>query len=422
MNELRYSIVTFGCKLNQFDSARAESILRAGGFAPADDPAQASVIVVNTCTVTGKADHDARKAARRLRRLNPTARLIATGCYAERDPEALRTAELFDDVVGLHERERLPAALLGRDECVTVPLSLTFPDPARAFLKVQEGCDLACSYCIIPKVRGPGRSEPIQSVLRELRALAAAGVREVGLTGVNVGMWGRDLTPALSLADLLRAILDAALPLRIRLNSLEPRTVDASVLSLMAQAPEVLAPHIQIPLQSGSDDVLARMSRNYRTAHYREVIERAKATVPHVCLGADVITGFPGETAAEHAATEQFIASLPLDYLHVFTYSSRPGTRAASLSLQPKGDIVRPRTNALIALGREAARRFRSSQLGRVQNALVLAGRTAAGQARTLTGNYIEVLLPQAESGQWLAVRMNRLENDGQTVVGEVAA
>ncbi len=422
MTDRRYSIVTFGCKLNQFDSARAESILRSGGFARTDDPSQAAVIVVNTCTVTGKADHDARKAARRLRRLNPTARLIATGCYAERDPAGLRTAQLFDDVVGLHERDRLPAALLGHDECVTVPLSLTFPDPSRAFLKVQEGCDLACSYCIIPKVRGPGRSEPIDSVLRELRALSASGVREVGLTGVNVGMWGRDLFPTLELADLLSAILEAGLRMRIRLNSLEPRTVDNRLLSLLAQAPDVLVPHIQVPLQSGCDAVLARMSRNYRTTHYRDVIERAKAMVPHICLGADVITGFPGETASEHAASEQFIASLPLDYLHVFTYSARPGTRAASLSEQPHGDTVRPRTAALLELGRAAARRFRRSQLGRVQSALVLAGRTASGQARTLTGNYIEVLLPQAEPGRILDVRLTKLENDGQTVLGEVAA
>ncbi|MFN7964723.1 MAG: radical SAM protein, partial [Acidobacteriota bacterium] len=224
------------------------------------------------------------------------------------------------------------------------------------------------------------------------------------------------------LADLLSAILEAELRMRIRLNSLEPRTVDDRVLSLLAQAPDVLVPHIQIPLQSGCDAVLARMSRNYRTTHYRDVIERAKAMVPQICLGADVITGFPGETAAEHAQSEQFIASLPLDYLHVFTYSARPGTRAASLSAQPHGEIVRPRTAALLQLGRAAAQRFRRSQLGRVQSALVLAGRTASGQARTLTGNYIEVLLPQAEPGRILDVRLTKLEDDGQTVLGEVAA
>lgn len=423
----RFAVVTFGCKLNQFDSARAAAMLRAAGAEPASE-ADAALIVINTCTVTGNADHDARKAARRLRGLNPTARLIATGCYAERDAAALRASGLFDEVVGHSDRERLPAVLLGSEACQTVPLNLSFPDPARAFLKVQEGCDLACSYCVIPRVRGPGRSEQIADVVRALRALAAQGVREVGLTGVNVGMWGEDLSPRRQLADLLEALLAADLPLRLRLNSLEPRTVDDRVLRLLASAPERLAPHLQIPLQSGSDELLARMARNYRTRHYRAVLERAKELVPGICLGADVISGFPGEGEREHLATAAFLAEAPLDYLHVFRYSPRPGTRAADDPAfrreRPVGPVVRQRVHELLAIGRSAARRFRASRIGRIETGLVLAGRGPQGEARLLTGNYIEILTaagPAAShSGMMASVRLTRLEPEGTTVRGEV--
>ncbi len=207
-----------------------------------------------------------------------------------------------------------------------------FEDSARGWLRVQEGCDLACSYCIIPRVRGPGRSLAAAAVVADARALAARGVREIGLTGVNVGDWGRDLAPREELADLLDALLAAELPLVLRLNSLEPRTVTPRIVERLASTPaRQLAPHLQVPLQSGSDRVLGSMARNYRTRDYRVLIETLAARAPDICLGADVIAGFPGERDADHRETLAFVESLPLAYLHVFSYSSRPGTRAAAM-------------------------------------------------------------------------------------------
>jgi threonylcarbamoyladenosine tRNA methylthiotransferase MtaB len=417
-----YHVVTLGCKLNRFDSATAEGILRAGGYAPTDDPRRADVILLNTCTVTSRADADGRRLARRMRRLNSSARIVATGCYAEREPEALRALGVLDDVVGLAERTRLPEALLGETECVTGPLWLQFEDRARAFLRVQEGCDLSCSYCVIPSVRGPGRSVPRDLVSRQVRAIADAGVREICLTGVNTGSWGRDLEPRRRLADLLEGLLGLGLPLRYRLNSLEPKTVDERILGLMAAAPERLVPHVQIPLQNGSDRILARMSRNYRSSFYERLVERVVGRVPDVSVGADVITGFPGETDDDFAATERLIERLPLAYLHVFTYSPRPGTRATRLVETSDTSAARLRTRRLRELSGVKARAFRERMLGRVLEALVLSDRAADGSARALTGNYIEILVPQANPGTLVPVRLERLTHDGRLALGRVEA
>ncbi len=419
----RYYVHTLGCKLNQFDTARAEGVLRGRAYVPVADPALADVIVLNTCTVTGRADAEGRRLARMFRRLAPDARIVATGCYAERDPEALRRTGAFDSVVGLSERAQLPQALFGApDECVTAPVGVFFADRARAYLRVQEGCDLRCSYCIIPSVRGPGRSFAADDVVAEARTLADAGVREIGLTGVNTGSWGADLVPRRTLADLLEDLLDAVRDVRVRLNSLEPRTVTPRLIDMIAAAPDRLVPHVQIPLQSGSDRTLARMARNYRTAFYRDVVEDAVARVPDLCVGADVIAGFPGETDADHAATLAFVSALPLGYLHVFSYSVRPGTRAAALTGAVPPETIRARTNALRSAGARLGRAFRERMLGSVADTLVLDATAPDGSRRALTGNYIEVLLDPAAAapGERVPVRLATLEKDGRTVRGAV--
>ncbi|MDQ7006516.1 MAG: MiaB/RimO family radical SAM methylthiotransferase [Acidobacteriota bacterium] len=421
----RYYIATLGCKLNQFDSARAEGWLREGRHTPTDDPAQADLIVLNTCTVTMKADADGRRLARRLRRLNPQARIIATGCYAEREPRALEELGVLDEVVGLSQRERLPSLLGATETCSTASIDLFFGDRSRAFLRVQEGCDLACSYCVIPSVRGPSRSTTPETIVAAARRLARRGVREIGLTGVNTGSWGADLEPRRALSDLLETLLDAlageAVPPRLRLNSLEPRTIDRRLLDLMATASPQIAPHLQIPLQSGSDRVLARMSRNYRRRHYRAVIEMAVERVPGICLGADVITGFPGEQPEDHRRTMAFIADLPLAYLHVFTYSPRPTTRAADLSDPVPERVAGRRTTELRTLGEEKARAFRAQALGRVLPALGLDAVADDGSRRALTANYIEVLVADAPRAELFDLRVTGLEDEGRVVRGVVA-
>ncbi len=419
----RYHAHTLGCKLNQADTAVAEGLLRAHGWEPVADPAAADLVILNTCTVTSRADAEARRLARKFRRDNPGARLVALGCYAERDAEALARLGVFDAIVGHRDREsRLAEALLGHPPRVPWTALPAFADRTRAWLRVQEGCDLACTYCAVRLVRGPSRSVPVEEILRRLGELAARGVREVGLTGVNTGDWGRDLDPPRQLADLLAAILDRDLPLRVRLNSLEPRTVTPRLLAMMAAEPGRLVPHLQVPLQSGSDRVLAAMGRNYRTSLYREVIERAAATVPDICLGADVITGFPGETDADHRETVEFLESLPLAYLHVFSFSPRPGTRAAALPGRVRPDLVRERTTRLRELAAGMRRRFRERMVGRTLEVLSLHARAEDGSTRALTGNYIEVLVPGLPAGRVLPVRLLSLLPDGERMRGAPAA
>ncbi len=418
-----FHTITLGCKLNQFDTAAIEGEFLRRGLHPEPDLSRASVVVVNTCTVTGKADAEARKRIRSVRRQNSDCRLIVTGCYAELDPAAISSIAGVDVVCGHRDRALLartldelgvgpPGGDRGCDAADLLPSSLHFGDRSRAFLKVQEGCRLACSYCIIPTVRGPSRSVPPEDVERKALALFRSGYREIVLTGVNVGDYGRDLEPRTSLAALLRRLLGGSGPQRIRLNSLEPRTVSDEIIELMA-ADDRLAPHLQVPLQSGSPAVLRDMRRNYRLEQYLERVTRMRAAVPHVGLGADVIVGFPGETDERFRETYDFIASSPLNYLHVFAWSPRPGTPAAVRPGRVHGTKVRSRSAELRRLADRLGYRFRSRFEGRCLDAIVLAPRKD-GRLRALTGNFIEVALPpgSATRRQPVRVRISRVTPD----------
>jgi threonylcarbamoyladenosine tRNA methylthiotransferase MtaB len=411
-----YRIVTLGCKLNQADSSALEARLRRLGMRrargePAPGGETADFVLLNTCTVTGGADREARQIARRLRRANPRATLVVTGCYAERDAEPLRRIDGVHAVVGMADQagrvEAIARAALGILEPAASPpeapagLDLgrfgetTACDPAesdrtRAFLKIQDGCDLRCSYCVIPSVRGASRSLPAPMVIERLAALGRAGFREVVLTGVNSGDWGGDFDPPARLHDLLERALDRGDVARLRLNSLEPRTVTERIASLMAGADGRLARHLQVPLQSGCDTVLSRMRRNYRTADYARVLDRVRAVVPDVALGADVIVGFPGETDAEFETTCRFVEASPLAYLHVFPYSERPGTTAASLPDRVTPAVVAARSARLRALGRALSLRFRRRFVGRTFEVLALREVRPDGRVRALSDNFID--------------------------------
>lgn len=410
-----FHTLTLGCKLNQFDTAAIEAELAGRGFGPQSDLEQADVVVVNTCTVTGKADAEARKLVRSVRRRNPGCRLLVTGCYAEREPETLRAIEGVDLVFGNVDKPRLPGLLdavglhlsgedpsadvvsiatdegdRGCDAPRALPGALHFGERSRAFLRVQEGCDLRCSYCIIPRVRGESRSVPVAAVHRALTGLQHAGYHEVVLTGVNTGDWGRDLTPRLCLTDLLEAIFRQRGDVRIRLNSLEPRTVTDSLIDLFESEPRLVR-HLQVPLQSGSPAILRRMRRNYRLSEYAERIGSLRKRLPDIGLGADVIVGFPGETDALFEETFRFIADSPLNYLHVFSWSPRPGVPAASMEGRPHGTAVRERSRRLRALAERLGLQFRLGLVGTTQQAVVLGERRSDGCQRALTGNFVEV-------------------------------
>jgi threonylcarbamoyladenosine tRNA methylthiotransferase MtaB len=407
-----YHTLTLGCKLNRFDSAAVEAELERRGYALEADLSAAAVVVVNTCTVTGKADAEARRLIRRVRRANPGCRLLVTGCYAELDPRAVGGIEGVDRVFGNRDKPRFsaildemgigagPEAAAASDRgCASVP-ALRFAGRGRAYLKIQEGCDLACSYCVIPRVRGRSRSVSPERVEADFLALAAAGYREIVLTGVNTGDWGRDLAPRLSLETLLAKLLEIAGPNRIRLNSLEPLTVTDGILRLMAGDARV-APHLQVPLQSGSEPVLRAMRRNYRLSQYLERVGALREALPDAAIGADVIVGFPGETGERFEETLRFVESSPLDYLHVFPWSSRPGVPAASLSGRPGSREVAERSARLRELGDRRFLEFRRRFEGRTLDAVVLGARRDDGRWRALTGNFIEA----AVDGEGLAPR-----------------
>jgi len=416
-----YRIVTLGCKLNQADSSALEARLRGLGLQRAGTAAlpesPADIVVLNTCTVTRGADREARQLSRRLRRENPRAALILTGCYAERDRAALMALPGIDHVVGMQGQapavEAIAAAALG----LTPPAAGTDAaagrrldpaidlgrfgstaacDPAeadrtRAYLKIQDGCDLRCSYCIIPSVRGASRSLPPGEVVRRIAEMTGSGYREIVFTGVNTGDYGSDLAPKVPLHGLLEQALGVPGLGRLRLNSLEPRTVTREIMALLRGAGAPLARHLQVPLQSGCDAVLARMRRNYRTADYARVMETLRAAVPDIGLGADVIVGFPGETEAEFEASFRFIERSPLNYLHVFSYSSRPGTPAAAMPGPVDPAAIRDRSARLRALGGALGERFRRGFLGRELPVLTLREVRPDGRVRALSDNFIDL-------------------------------
>jgi threonylcarbamoyladenosine tRNA methylthiotransferase MtaB len=420
MDPRGFHTITLGCKLNQFDTASIAGELLRRGFTEQPYAAGAAVVVLNTCTVTGKADAEARKWIRRVRRDNPSCHLLVTGCYAELDAAGIGRIGGVDRIFGNRDKDQLPRILdemgigsagypgdRGCDAALDLPSTLHFGDRSRAFLKVQEGCRLACSYCVIPRVRGASTSVPPDRVAATARSLFDSGYREIVLTGVNVGDYGRDLDPAVDLAGLLRRLLDECGSNRIRLNSLEPLTITDEIVELMASDAR-LAPHLQVPLQSGADAVLKLMRRNYRIGAYTERLHLLRKTIPEIGLGADVIVGFPGETEELFRESCEFIAASPLNYLHVFAWSPRPGTPASDLTGRVHGSRIRERSARLRGLADEMSYRFRARFLGRTLDAVVLAPRRKDGLLRALTGNFIEVALPagSAKRGERIPVRV----------------
>ena len=387
---MTYAILTLGCKLNQADSATVAG--RLGGSSGAAPVRDADLVVLNTCTVTHKADREARRLLRCIRRENPRALVAVMGCAAKRDAAAFRTMPEVDAVLDsgqsledfLASHGPQPSA---RDHgCVPC-----FGDRTRAFLKIQEGCDFPCTYCIIPSVRGPSRSVVPEAVAEDLALLLGAGYREVVLTGINTGEYGKDIGFAGGLAALVERLLEVPGTFRLRLNSVEPRAVTGHLRALIRME-DRLCPHLQIPLQSGSDEVLAAMRRNYRAGYYAEVVSSLAEAVPGVALGADVLVGFPTETPADFDATLALVEKLPLAFVHAFSYSARPGTRASGLPALP-GKEVAARTARIRELGEAKRSAFAASFAGSEREALTLAPEGASGRA--LTDNYLDVELEE---------------------------
>jgi len=470
-----FHVENFGCRATQADGAALERQFEARGLGRASAE-HADFVILNSCTVTNSADQDARAAIRRVQRQNPLAKIIVTGCYAQRAPEEVAALPGVATVIGNSHKHQLAELVLGenfREGKTFLPLSaltekselqnensifvsdifahtelLAAPvfesasgtgshenERKRPNLKVQDGCDNRCSFCVIPSVRGQSRSLPASQVIREMNALVAAGYREVVISGINLGRWGRDIAISSQpsarsenlashgqrrtaygqrLVSLIRAILAETRLEKLRISSVEPMDWSDELIMLVASSPRI-AKHAHVPLQSGSDAVLRRMHRKYRPWHYREKIEKIRAAMPTAAIGADVMVGFPGETDAEFECTRRLIEDLPFTYLHVFTYSARPGTPAAAMAKQVPVQVARERNKILRDLAASKKEAFMQSFVGETLDAITLSAvqNNSDGEfTEALTDNYQKLYLKgRHEANQWMNVNIEGVED-----------
>jgi threonylcarbamoyladenosine tRNA methylthiotransferase MtaB len=439
-----FSIENFGCRATEADAAALRREILGSGLTITTEHSAADIVVLNTCTVTAAADSQTREAVRKIHRANPGARIVVTGCYAQRAPEEIAAIAGVTWVVGnshqaeipgiVRRMEGLASPLAGpgesadfvplarlKDDAMSLargpakiltgdifaqstveiaPATLMAGDRTRPILKIQDGCNNRCSYCVIPSVRGRSRSLPPDEVVREVHALIGAGAKEIVLSGINLGSYGRDLAPRAELAGVVRRILDETELEQLRFSSIEPQDITDDFVALVSSTDRI-APHFHVPLQSGSDRTLRAMHRWYRSGHYAERVAIIRGHLPGAAIGADVIVGFPGETDSDFRATVDFIDRLSFTYLHVFSFSERPGTKAAGLSDFVPPQEIRDRARVLRSLAQRKSIEFRVSQAGRTLRALTLA-RGGDDWTEALTGNYLKVRITgQHAANEW---------------------
>jgi len=477
-----FYVENFGCRATQADGAAVERQFRERGLVRAGHASEAEVVVLNTCTVTASADRDARAAIRRVRRENPGCQIVVTGCYAQRAPEEIAALPGVSQVIGNSHKHRLAEIVLGRSENVEgfVPLSsllvrqrpfVACPEPngegtndqqpalsrtakgpiyvsdifahtellaapvfdaanerTRPNLKVQDGCDNRCSFCVIPSVRGQSRSLPLHQILAEVNTLVAAGYREIVISGINLGRWGRDLLippdeePKLGqrptandqrpiFLALIHALLERTTLEKLRISSVEPMDWTDELIQLIADSPRI-AKHAHVPMQSGSDRVLRAMHRKYRPWHYRQKIEKIRTAMPQAAIGADVMVGFPGETDHDFEETRRMVEDLPFTYLHVFTYSPRPGTPAAAMRNQVPTNVARARNKVLRDLAAEKKLAFMKSFVGQTLEAITLNDFDGT-YTECLTDNYLPLRMAgRHEPNRWIQAQIEDVQGD----------
>jgi threonylcarbamoyladenosine tRNA methylthiotransferase MtaB len=433
----RVALTTLGCRLNQVDTQQIQAGLEARGFVTVPFDAPADVVIVNTCTVTSRAEFSDRQAIRRARRANPDARVVVTGCWAQTSPDAVANVGGVDLVVGNADKERLPelveSLLTGQaglprvnvGDVAAARLSLMELRPrtggrSRAFVKLQDGCQHRCGFCIVPFARGASRSLEPALVLDHVRRLVEAEHPEVVLTGIDLGHYGADLVPRTTLAALVRALGGVSGLHWVRLSSMLPSYFTEDLVDALTSSP-VTAPHFHVPLQSGSDRVLRAMRRPYTVAMYRRVVDRLVVAFPGLGLGADVLVGFPGETDRDFAATLALVEELPFTYLHVFPYSARKGTEAAARAERVEPATIARRAAATRALGAAKAATFRRSLAGRLEDVLVLETRDRPGGGLVgLTGHYAEVVFDGPDVLMRRLARVRIMEAGGGELRGQL--
>ena len=430
------AITTLGCKVNQYDSAAIEEALTKEGWSIVDFKTPADLYIINTCTVTHKTDYQSRQLIRRAQKTNPRARIIVTGCYAQAAPASLQKIPGVSLILGNREKQRITDFITGQPldnahpqvVVSSIKEAFTFTDPplrsfskhTRAFLKIQDGCESFCSYCIVPHVRGKCRSLYPKDVLQRLATLASQGYKEVVLTGIHLSAYGIDHTPHSSLLELMQSI-ERTKPLpRIRLSSLEPMDISPELADLISSS-STICPHLHLPLQSGDDDVLQRMKRPYNRSDFAAIIAELVSKIPHLCLGVDVMVGFPGETEVQFENTYNLLNDLPISYFHIFPYSRRENTEAASFPDQTSPATIKSRKNRLTQLNKQKINNFYSRYLGKTLKVLFEDTRDRkSGLLKGRSRNYIPVMMDGPDRLKNSEVEVETIRVEGTMVWGKL--
>ena len=415
-----FKINTLGCKVNQSESEAIARQLESCDWLPAVQSGASEITIINTCTVTQKASMQSRQAVRQAIRANPHSRIVVTGCYAQTEPRAFEKINGVHYIIGNADKHRI-GEILANDrnsadgQTVTINNDIRTSDPlkpsptaiyssrTRPFLKIQDGCDAFCTYCIVPHARGPSRSLPIANVLESIKALSVAGYHEIVLTGIHLGQYGCDLIPATRLCELLDSIDRSDLIQRVRLSSIEPLELTDELVQRIADSP-CFCRHFHIPLQSGDDTILKKMKRPYTVDIFRQRIVKIHNQIPDAAIGVDCLIGFPGETDTAFQNTYDLINELPITYLHVFPFSARPGTPAARYPDKVAPDVIKERGEKMRGLGQAKRLHFHRNFIGKEVEILVETTRHAAtGLLKGLSSNYIPVLVKAGDD------QMNKL-------------
>ena len=434
-HSLRFTITTLGCKVNQYESDAIAQRLKDLGYLQkgADDPAD--LCIINTCTVTQKASMQSRQAVRQLIRVNPQAQIVVTGCYAQTEPDELKKINGVHHIIGHGDKHNIPDIVLSQEKNPSSPslilrnilderqfkqIPLTaFGSRTRPFLKIQDGCDTFCTYCIVPYARGRSRSMPLENVQKSIHCLKQAGFHEVVLTGVHLGAYGLDLSPQASLAALLEHIRESNAMYRVRLSSIEPHELTQTIIELITKT-EIFCNHFHIPLQSGDDRILERMHRPYTSSFFRDLIVKIKNQAPDAAIGVDILIGFPGETEKAFENTYSLIEKMPVNYLHVFPFSSRPGTPAGRYPQKVPQKTIKARCEKMRRLGKEKKRIFYETFMGKTVEILIEGKKDkATGLLKGTTSNYIPVHIAGKDDlfNTMVQVNIEEIEKNN-TVIG----
>lgn len=430
-------IATLGCKVNQFESASFKTGFTSHGYQVVSRKEEAELVIINTCAVTSSACAQSRQIIRKSLRKNPSAGVIITGCYAEIEAKEIAQIEELQGknysivgnckkdaivTIGLEADSRMEKFMLGAiDQAKTIcklPVK-QFSQRSRAYLRIQDGCENFCTYCIVPYTRGPSRSLPVEDVLEQANTYSQNGHKELVLTGIHLGNYGKDLKPQSDIVKLLQLLSSHTPEIGYRISSLEPLEISASLLNLIKQRANI-KPHLHIPLQSGHDEILKKMNRGYTTEQFRQIIDLCHSQIPDISIGIDILAGFPGETDEQFETAKVFLQSLRFSYLHVFPYSKRPGTVAAEFSGQVSKSKKEQRVTELLALSALKQAEFNRNHLGQIRPTLIEKNRDKEGRLKGFTDNYIDVRLNGPDHLLNTNSLVKLLSIDNNVVIGEL--